>query len=162
MKELLDRLAQYNLFNYLFPGALFAVLVSKVSSLRLVQDDVLTGLVVYYFCGLVVSRVGSLFLEPCLKWTSFVKFAPYRDFIRVCQVDPKLEVLSETNNMYRTLCALFVCLGAVALLDGLARYFGISRNVQTFALLSSLLFLFAFSYRKQTAFVRQRVSAHGA
>jgi len=160
MKELLDRLAQYNLFNYLLPGALFAVLVGKVSSFRLLQDDVLTGLLVYYFCGLVVSRIGSLGLEPCLRWCSFVTFAPYKDFVLACQKDAKLEVLSEANNMYRTLCALFLCLGGVAAFDRLAYYFGVSRDIQKFMLLTSLLFLFALSYRKQTDYVRRRVSAH--
>ena len=41
-----------------------------------------------------------------------MKFAPYKDFVRACDRDPKLELLSEQNNMYRTLCALFLALPA--------------------------------------------------
>jgi hypothetical protein len=160
MKELLDRLSQYNLFNYLLPGALFAVLIEKVSTFRLVQEDIVTGLLIYYFTGLVVSRVGSLILEPLMKLFNFVSFAPYRDFVCACVKDTKLEVLSEANNTYRTLAAAFLCLELVAAGDRVAYSLEISRGAQKLVVLVLLFVLFAFSYRKQTAYVRQRVEAN--
>ena len=67
MKELIDKLSTYNIFNYLFPGVLFAYILSKVSSYDLIQKDLVTGVFLYYFIGLVISRIGSLFIEPFLK-----------------------------------------------------------------------------------------------
>ena len=61
----------------------------------------------YYFLGLVVSRFGSLVIGPLLKSFSFIKFADYRAFIDASKKDTQIEVLSEANNSYRTLCALF-------------------------------------------------------
>lgn len=159
MKELLDRLSQYNLFNYLLPGALFAVLV-EVSSFRLLQDDIVTGLLVYYFTGLVVSRIGSLMVEPLMKWCHFVAFAPYREFVRGCVKDAKLEILSEANNRYRTLAAAFLCLGFVAAGDRVAYWLGVSREAQKLVIIGLLFVLFSLAYRKQTAYVRQRVQAN--
>src|SRR5258708_39583652 len=67
MKELLDRLASYNLFNYLLPGVVFVVLAEQVTSYSFIQDDIVIGGFVYSFMGMVISRVGSLFLEPLFK-----------------------------------------------------------------------------------------------
>ena len=108
MKDLLDKLSSYNLFNYLLPGVLFAAFVDALTPLKVLQKDIVVGMFVYYFLGSVVSRVGSLFVEPILRKTGFVKFAPYEDFVKASKADPRLEILSEANNTYRTLCAMFL------------------------------------------------------
>ena len=97
MKDSLDKLSSYNVFNYLFPGVVVAALGTAVSSFRLVVDDIVVGVFVYYFYGLVVSRIGSLILEPVLKRLKIVRFAPYADFVAASTVDDKLETLSEQN-----------------------------------------------------------------
>jgi len=107
MNELLNKLSSYNVFNYLLPGIVFAVLAGEIIHYPIVQRDILTGAFLYYFVGLVVSRFGSLIVEPLLKALSFVKFAHYKDFVAVSHEDAKLEVLSEVNNTYRTLASLF-------------------------------------------------------
>ena len=160
MKDLLDRLSSYNIFNYLLPGILFAVLAEKVSSLQLVQKDVVTGVFVYYFLGSVISRLGSLVVEPLLKRIGLLTFAPYADFVRAARVDPKLELLSETNNMYRTFCAMISSLGLVALVDVLLPLIPGSRAFVPWLLLLGLLLLYVSSYRKQTSYVRSRVEAN--
>ena len=111
MKELLDKLSSYNIFNYLLPGILFAALATRFTSYQLLQSDIVIGVFIYYFVGMVVSRFGSLVLEPLLKQWSFIKFAPYEDFVVASQADSKIDILSEQNNMYRTLCSLFLLLG---------------------------------------------------
>ena len=102
MKELLDKLSSYNIFNYLLPGILFSVIASKVTELNLIQSDIVIGVFLYYFVGLIISRLGSLIVEPILKKVKFLKFAEYTDFVKVSEKDKKLEILSESNNMYRT------------------------------------------------------------
>ena len=110
--------------------------------------------------GLVISRVGSLVLEPLMRRVSFVKCAPYKDFVSVSARDPKLEILSETNNMYRTLCALFFTLVVLTILERLVgAYLRIPAGVSSLVLFGALFVLFALSYRKQTHYVTQRIEA---
>jgi hypothetical protein len=72
MKDLLEKLSSYNIFNYLLPGVLVAVLGTAVSSFHLLADDIVVGVFLYYF---------YLVLEPLLKWARIVRFAPYTDFV---------------------------------------------------------------------------------
>lgn len=159
MKELLDKLSSYNLFNYLLPGILFAAFVDRLTSLQILQKDIVVGVFIYYFLGSVVSRIGSLFIEPLLQKMGVVKFAPYEDYIRVSKTDPKIEVLSEANNMYRTLCALMVCVGAITLYEKASICWPVLHTAAPTILIISLFSLYVFSYRKQTAYIKRRVEA---
>ena len=71
MKEILDKLSSYNLFNYLLPGVLFVVIASKVTRYGFIQDDIVIGVFLYYFIGMVISRFGSLVIEPLLNVSRF-------------------------------------------------------------------------------------------
>lgn len=117
MKELLEKLSSYNIFNYLLPGTLFATFVDGMTSLKVLQEDIVVGAFLYYFLGSVVSRVGSLIIEPILLSMKFVDYAPYAAFVQATKVDAKIEILSEQNNMYRTFIALFVSIAAIAAYD---------------------------------------------
>lgn len=160
MKELLDKLSSYNIFNYLLPGIVFVVLAGRLTHYSLVQQDILLGAFLYYFIGLVISRIGSLVIEPTLKKLSFVKFAPYHDFVAVAKSDPKLEILSEANNSYRTLSAMFLVLIALKGYEKVANHYPriAAWDVQVVVLL--LLVMFLFAYRKQTAYITKRIKAN--
>src|ERR1700693_3580349 len=98
MNELLTKLSSYNLFNYLLPGVLFAVVASEATPYQFVRKDIVTGLFLYYFLGLVVSRFGSLVIGPILKSLSFIKFADYKAFVAASKKDAQIEVLSDAYN----------------------------------------------------------------
>ena len=157
MKDLLDKISSYNLFNYLLPGVLFAVLADGLTSYTFIQSDIVVGIFLYYFIGLVISRVGSLAIEPILKKTSFIKFADYKDFVLASREDPILEVLSEVNNMYRTLCSLFLLLAALKAYELLAERYPLLASSSPYILVGSLFALFIFSYRKQTQYITKRI-----
>lgn len=157
MNELLTKLSSYHLFNYLLPGVLFAVLASETLHYQLIQKDIVTGVFLYYFLGLVVSRFGSLVVGPLLKRFSFIKFADYRAFIDASKKDPQIEVLSEANNSYRTLCALFsllLLLKLYAKIEGRLPYL---KDWDATLLTVLLLVMFLFAYKKQTSFVVKRI-----
>ena len=160
MKDLLDKLSSYNIFNYLLPGVLFAALVSKMTIYTLVQNDIVIGVFLYYFLGLVVSRFGSLVIEPILKKIGFVHFASYRDFVSASKKDVKIEVLSEVNNMYRTLCSLFVLLLLLLGYQSIQSHIPqLSRWNPAIAFVL-LIVLFLLSYQKQTTYVTKRIEAN--
>lgn len=160
MKDLLDKISSYNIFNFLLPSVVFAVFVSKFTSFKLMQEDVLSGAFVYYFLGAVISRIGSLVVEPILKATNLVTFAPYKDFVIASKSDPKIEVLSETNNMYRTICALLFSVGLAYILDIAMAHYPIVTAVVPSAGLSILFVIFVWSYRKQTSYINKRIAAN--
>ena len=154
MKDLLEKLSSYNIFNYLFPGVLFAAFGDRLTSYSMLVDNIIIGAFVYYFYGLVISRFGSLLLEPLLKRLKFLSFAPYPEFIRASKIDSKVELFSETNNMYRTLLSVFICLMLLRSFEFLeTTYPTISKYSSSLAIFL-LAVLFLFSYRKQTDVLR--------
>lgn len=160
MKDLLDKLSSYNIFNYLLPGVLFAAFVDSLTSFHIVQKDPMIGVFLYYFLGSVVSRVGSLFVEPLLRRFHVVTFAPYEDFVRASKDDPKIEVLSEANNMYRTICALMVSVGAVVLYERASTFWPSLIPALPWVLIIGLFALYLLSYRKQTTYINKRIEVN--
>jgi len=160
MNELLAKLSSYNVFNYLLPGIVFAILAGDIIHYPIIQKDIVTGAFFYYFVGLVVSRFGSLIIEPLLKWLRFVNFADYKDFVAASQKDAKLDVLSEVNNTYRTLASLISLLLLVKLYMKIAERLPRLNEWNWTALAVLLLVMFLFSYRKQTSYITKRIAAN--
>lgn len=160
MKELLDKISSYNIFNYLLPGILYVVLLSEFSEASLIQEEIIVGAFLYYFIGLVISRIGSLIVEPLFKKLKFLKFEEYSEFIIACEKDPKIETLSESNNMYRTLVALFISLLFSKLYVFLSIKYQWSINTAFYVLAILLLTMFIFAYRKQTNYITKRIKHH--
>ena len=157
MKEFFDKLSSYNLFNYLLPGILFVVIADNVTTHSFVQKDILLGVFLYYFIGLVISRIGSLAVEPILKSVKFLRFKAYPDFVKASKEDPKIELLSEVNNMYRTITGLFVCLLLLIIYDAVSIRWGWFSHHSNVIALFVLMTLFLFSYRKQCEYISKRI-----
>lgn len=158
MKDLLEKLSSYNIFNYLLPGIVFVAIVDSLTKYSFVQKDIVIGGFLYYFVGLVISRIGSILIEPLLKWAGFIHFSEYKDFIDASKEDKLLEVLSEANNMYRTFCSLFLCLALLKGFEIITTNFPSINKFSTELLVVCLLALFLFSYRKQTNYINRRVN----
>ena len=161
MKELLSKLSSYNLFNYLLPGVIFVATASKFTRYSFIQEDIVIGLFLYYFIGLVISRFGSVVIEPILRGVSFLKFADYNDFIVASKKDEKIEVLSEANNTYRTLCSLFVLLLLLKVYERMEDRFVFLKDYGAMVVVALLLVMFLFAYRKQTLYIVKRIKANG-
>lgn len=159
MKDLLDKLSSYNIFNYLLPGIIFVVLAEKLTSFSFVQKDIVLGVFLYYFIGLVISRIGSLFIEPILKKIKFITFASYSEFVSTSKEDAKLDTLSEVNNMYRTFCSLFMFLIILKCYELISTKYPVVTGWNSEMLAIGLLALFLFAYKKQTKYITKRVAA---
>ncbi len=157
MKELIEKISSYNIFNYLFPGVVFAFLTTKLTSTKLIFDDIFVGAFAYYFIGLIISRIGSVIIEPIFKWLKIIQFADYKDFVLVSKKDEKLEILSESNNMYRTIVSLFLVLLSIIVAERIFAKWVFFTNNQDIIIIVLLLTLFIFSYRKQTNFIVKRI-----
>ena len=157
MQGILEKISSYNIFNFLLPGTIFAYLSDHFTNTSFIQDDLLIAVFVYYFLGMLISRVGSLLIEPFLKITGFITFSDYVDFLKATRNDPTIYTLSEVNNTLRTMISLLL------FVIGTITYNQISSASSTFAtyapygLLLLMLLLFLLAYRKQTAYIVRRV-----
>lgn len=160
MKDLIDKLSSYNIFNYLLPGIIFVVFLKEVIGYNFIQDNNLIGAFLYYFIGMVVSRFGSVIIEPLLKYISFIKFKDYKLFVSASKQDSKLELLSEVNNTYRTISATFILLVLFKIYKLIDDKYIISGPFSLIILIILMLILFLFSYRKQTNYISKRIEAN--
>jgi hypothetical protein len=160
MKEILAKISSYNIFNYLFPGAVFGFLADTIQILHLPKGDLATLLLLYYFIGMVVSRLGSVILEPMLKRAKFLKYADYGKYVTACEKDAQIITLVESSNTYRTLTSVFLALPLTAMGYYVAESLAFGALTRHMILIAFLLILFLFSFRKQSGYVLKRVSHH--
>lgn len=159
MEKILEKISSYNIFNNLFPGVVFCVVADRYLAIPLLQDSIINGLFLYYFIGMVISRFGSVAIEPILKKAGFVKFTEYHDFVRAVKEDPKIELLSESNNTYRTLLSAIFILCIVAIGTHITESNPSFLEFVKYLILPGLVLLFGLSYKKQTEYITKRVSA---
>lgn len=157
LKLFLEKLSSYKIFNHLFPGIIFAAIGTKLTNTSFLYDNILIGIFVYYFYGIVISRVGSILVEPFLKKIRFIEFAPYSEYVIASKVDDKIELFSEENNMYRTLISTFFCLFTIHIFKKVITINSFISDNSTIFALFFLIILFSFSYRKQTMYIKLRI-----
>lgn len=161
LKQIVDKISSYNIFNNLYPGIVFCYLLKFLFQTNILSDNWFENIVVFYFLGMVLSRVGSIVVEPLMK-KFFVKFAPYKDYIKASEANPLIVTLSETNNTYRTLLSCVTCLFVYKICDTVNNVF-VEKNCTFFQdnagwlILILQVLLFAISYVKQTNYIRKRV-----
>jgi hypothetical protein len=159
MEDLVKKISQYQLFNFLLSGTIFAFLLSKTTSFDLIFDNILLGIFVYYFIGFIISRVGSLTVEPSYKFLHLIKFTSYDKYLEASKKDAKIDTLSQENNTYRTLIAMMLIYVATYLI-----YLWLGEDFlkeSWVVLLISILLvvLLSLAYRKQTKYITLRVNA---
>lgn len=158
MKEILDKLSSYNVFNYLFPGIIFTTLYNSSTIYSISIDNIFESVFIYYFIGLIISRIGSLIIEPIFKKLKIISFNSYEKFVEVSNLDEKLNLFSEINNMYRTLVSVLFCLILLTIYDELVSTYPIL-TIPSIVKLILLFVLFVLSYKKQTDFITNRITS---
>lgn len=159
MADYLDKLSSYDILNNIVPGAAYVFLTKTFGVVAIDTSSIISDLIVFYFIGMVISRFGSIFVEPILLLTRVITHSDYREFIIASAADPKIQTLVESNNQYRS----YISLSILIILSYLASVAISAYDIQksTIALIASLLLLalFALSYRKQTAYIRKRIDS---
>lgn len=157
MNEFLNKLSEYHFVQSLVPGMIFTYCSKMFYEINFLTDKPIYDFCVILIIGLIISRIGSIIVEPLLKKIKILNFCNYSDYIKASQNDSTIEKLSETNNLYRVIIATFFILIVEKF------YFILSEKIVwladwSYLLLSVLLIvLFVFSYRKQTNFIKQRI-----
>ena len=157
LKLVIDKLSQYNFLTNILPGTVLCIILKYLVGYDLIPDDYYQAGIVFYFVGMVNSRVGSLVIEPILKAISWVKFAPYSEFLRAEKEDAKLTILSQENNVFRSYISLMFISILGYIYKNCSLNLRLSLNNESLVLIVILFVLFLFAYKKQTSFVRRRV-----
>ena len=124
LDKLLDKISSYNIINYLLPGGVFCYLFQYFAGVNFLHmgvdlskmsaggaiTSIVESLFIYYFVGIVISRVGSLLIEPFSQKMHLIDLTDEEGFAAASKEDSKLDVLLETNNLYRTMSAGFFLL----------------------------------------------------
>lgn len=167
MEELINKISSYQLFNSLAPGIVFNFMLPKVLNINILEDvSIIEKLIMCYFFGILIGRIGSLIVEPVLEKTKIVRRANYKDYVSAEKVDSEIKVLSEVNTMYRNMATVFfvllVILGiqfifgdnAILIIEMFKANF--MNNTKIYISISSFVLL-VLAYRKQTNYITKRI-----
>ena len=176
IKNLVEKISSYDILNNLFPGVIFCSIVERTTRITFSTGEIWEDLFLYYFAGMIISRIGSIFIEKILKSITvrnkktkekdkFLKFAPYGDYIEASEANSFIKVLNETNNTYRTIIAMLVVVMGAKLYDwllyDLIDDLGVAGSNSDFLIACLLItMLFIHSYKKQTDYIRGRVEKY--
>jgi len=153
MDSILNKISSYNIFNYILPGIIFTVIIENITVYKRLTSKIEIDFFIVYFIGLIISRFGSLIVEPLLKKISFIKFSEYKDYISASKEDKNIEILSETNNMYRTFISLFL----IVILIKIYSLYTVPYEITIYFILVILFLMFLFAYKKQTSYIIKRI-----
>lgn len=67
LKSISEKISSYNIFNNLFPGIIFCSVMTKITRFNFATDTIIEQFFMWYFIGMVISRIGSIFVEDTLK-----------------------------------------------------------------------------------------------
>ena len=158
MNKFLEYLSSYQILNNLIPGIIFLVLIDMFDLIPIDKNNIVLLFFGGYFVGMILSRLGSMIIEPLFKKCKIVEYAPYSDYMEVEHKNNRLSMLLSENNMYRTFVALFLLFLLIYLLfliPGVKLFFFTS--IGTIILTILLIVLFTLSYRKNTAYFRRQI-----
>lgn len=155
MNDLVGRIHSYDILNCLYPGCLFSVFCDSNIQLHifdLYNKSIIIAIVLCYFIGMVIDRIGSFFIEKllCIPFINF-QFSSYEDFIKAKKSDAEIGILSEKNNIYRNMTAFFLIIIADTLIYGE----GFTCICIFYAI---MIMLFFSSYIKQSKYIVKRVN----
>lgn len=154
MEKVFDKMETYNILNFLFPGIIFASILTFLIEKNIYNSSLIIATFEYYFTGLVLSRIGSIVVNPIIEKIRVVKKEKYKNFICKEEKDKKIEILQREANQYRTFVATFVCLLLVEIYNCI--FVDISK-INTIIYFIGLIILFTLSYRKQVNFIIERL-----
>jgi len=154
-----EKLDAYDLVANLVPGAALTYALHFSEFPTPSPKDWAAFLLVAFVAGVTANRLGSLLLDPLLRWAKFLYPKNYDSFVDSEKDDRKLETLVANHGLYRT----FFTAGLIYLiLIGVSHWFpSIASSNQLvfvlFVLAGMAVFLFAF--QKEDGYIHTRIEA---
>lgn len=164
MNSIIQSITNYNIFNFLFPGIIFVILVEHFTQYTLIKDYLennalylIFALSIFYFIGMIISRIGSIIIELFLKYINFIKFLPYEDLNKTRDENDnrnlQLNNLINQSNQYRTIISLLILFGGIKIYEICQSIPHKHVSTEFIIIYFILILIFLFSYRKQTRYI---------
>lgn len=161
MEQLFNKLENYNVLNYILPAIVFIECCKYYVGIDFnITNNIIIDIFMYYFIGLIISRISSLIVEPLLLKFRIInkkEISDKSDFYRAEKEDSKIKILFTDYNMYRNLITVFILLIILKLYKFLQKYILINSIFTSTMVFIFLLILFILSYRKQLKYIHSRV-----
>lgn len=157
MESILQNISEYRLLNNLIPGGFFVGALSWAAGWASSEVNFIFIIAISYVAGVVLSRLGSLIVEPVAKKVFKLEFAPYDEYCQAEKRYPKLASMNTENSTFRTFVAMSACLLLGAPIIGLFGM-GDGRALSLLVIASALaVAIFMLAYIKQTNYIVGRV-----
>lgn len=155
MERLLEKIDSYNLFTNIIPG--YLMLIFNVYYLDLFELNIIEQILIAYFIGLTINRLGSIFTEKILLKFTKEKGESYDKYILASNNDKKINVLLQERNTYRTFCTLFIVCIIELIFIKVINIFNLSEYIVI--LLVSIVFsiIYAISFCKYNKYIADRI-----
>ena len=149
MEAFLKLFNQYDIRVNFIPGFTVYFLL-KMNGFDFMTNSELEKVILCYVMGIIVSRLGSILVEYSCKKIGCIKFEPYKLYMAASEKNGRIEVLSETNNLYRSMVAVF-------LVDLLYLLSVCDIDMGKLAIPVAGVILFLMSYVKQTKYISENI-----
>lgn len=154
--QLLDKISPYQVFCNFLPGFLVVNGFCYLSSVALCTHNFFETCIIYYFFGVVVSRIGSVVIEAIFRRFKWIEYAPYNDYLTSLAKDSSLADLSRESNMYRSLLTGSVIVLVIHVANRLYPINWCSGKCFA-AFLAVLVLLFSLAWIKQVRYIKKRI-----
>ena len=156
-----DKLDAYNLVANLVPGAALIYALRYSGFPTPSPNDLGAFLLVAFVTGVITNRLGSLLIDPLLRWKRlrFLEPKNYKSFVTAEKNDQKLETLVANAGLYRT----FFASGLVYLIlissGVLIERFGIEAKTIFVAAVILGMIVSLFALRKEDGYIKARLES---
>jgi hypothetical protein len=155
-----DKLDAYDLIANLVPGAAL-LLALKFSSFAIPSpNEVGPFLIVAFVMGVTVNRLGSVTIDPFLRWAKFLRRKNYGKFVLSERSDRKLETLVANAGLYRSFVTAAIVYGAAMLFRPLFGTAGKPSLAAFAVLVAAGAMIFLFALRKEDGYIHTRISSN--
>lgn len=161
LTKLVERISAYEFLNSIIPGAVYCVLVDRLTSFTTLSSNFFVNLILFYFVGTIINRIGSFLVGFVIGRRIKEKLAPYEEYVAAEAKQGRVRGLMTIRNMYRSFAAVAVCILLTKSLSWLWPSISnewIKRAIIVVGCIG-IIVLFGAAYVRQTGFVTKRVKA---
>ena len=109
---------------------------------------------VAFVIGVIVGRIASIVISKFLRFIKFIEFANYKEYVAASKKDSRIETLLMNANFYRNILSTVILIFWLKMVVVL----GINLNVLKHIILSIILVIFLFAFRKEEKNITGRVN----
>lgn len=155
MEKIIEKVEKYNIFTNIIPG--YLIILFNIYYFKLENINIFHLMVLAYFIGSTLSRIGSILVGNILLRFSMERGQSYDKYICACKEDDMINVLLQERNTYRTFCTLFIVCIIEILISKILVNVSISKDTIILILLIIGFIIYSISFCKYNKYIADRV-----